>query len=74
MDAKLFKLIHQVDLCRTKYNACHYFWKNEYHRDWMQAKADLKAYTGQKEIKLFVKFRPSIRMDDWTEKFENFEN
>lgn len=74
MDFKLAKLIHEVDLCRTKYNACHYFWKNEYYQDWMKARANLKAYVGQQEIKITVKFKQSVRMDDWSEKFENFIN
>ena len=51
-----------------------YFWKNENYQDWMKARANLKAYVGQQEIKITVKFKPSVRMDDWSEKFENFIN
>jgi hypothetical protein len=74
MNFKLAALLLDVELYRGKYEGCHPLRKNDYYDKWMKARAVLKEYTGKQEIKITVKYKPSVRMDDWSENFENFIN
>lgn len=74
MDNKLFKLRENVRYYEWKYETCHHFWKKEYHNEIRKAKAKLKEYKAKyyPETQLLTTSKPSIRMDDWSENYENY--
>ena len=76
MDFKLQKLRDNVSYYEWKYESCHKFWKKEYWNEVKKAKAKLKEYKAKyyPETQLLTKPKPFLRMDDWSETFENYAN
>jgi len=78
MDNKLFKLQENVTYYEWKYNTCHKFWKKEYFDEIKKAKAKLKEYKAKHypemlKPNLLTQPKPFLRMNDWTENYENYE-
>ncbi len=76
IDAKLEKLRANVSYYEWKYESCHKFWKKEYWDEIKKAKAKLKEYKAKHypETQLLTQPKPFVRMNDWTENFENYAN
>ena len=75
IDAKLEKLRDNVSYYEWKYESCHKFWKKEYWDEIKKAKAKLKEYKAKhySETPLLTQPKPFVRMNDWTEQYENYE-
>lgn len=75
IDAKLEKLRDNVSYYEWKYESCHRFWKKEYWDEIKKAKAKLKEYKAKHypETQLLTQPKPFVRMNDWTEQYENYE-
>ena len=76
MDFKLQKLRDNVSYYEWKYETCHKFWKKEYWNEIKKAKAKLKEYKAKyyTSTQLLTQPKPFVRMDDWSETFENYAN
>ena len=76
IDAKLEKLRDNVSYYEWKYKSCHKFWKKEYWNEIKKAKAKLKEYKAKHYpvTQLLTTPKPFVRMDDWSENFENYAN
>ena len=78
IDAKLQKLRDNVSYYEWKYESCHRFWKNEYLTEIRKAKAKLKEYKAKHYPEMLTPLltqpKPFVRMNDWTEQYENYEN
>lgn len=76
IDFKLQKLRDNVSYYEWKYESCHKFWKKEYWNEIKKAKAKLKEYKAKhySETQLLTQPKPFVRMDDWSETFENYAN
>lgn len=76
IDAKLEKLRDNVSYYEWKYESCHRFWKNEYFNEIKKARAKLKEYKAKHYpiTPLLTTPQPFVRMDDWSENFENYAN
>ena len=76
IDAKLEKLRANVSYYEWKYESCHKFWKKEYWDEIRKARAKLKEYKAKhySETPLLTQPKPFVRMNDWTENFENYAN
>ena len=75
IDAKLEKLRDTVSYYEWKYESCHKFWKKEYWDEIRKARAKLKEYKAKhySETPLLTQPKPFVRMNDWTEQYENYE-
>lgn len=75
IDAKLEKLRDNVSYYEWKYESCHRFWKKEYWDEIKKARAKLKEYKAKHypETQLLTQPKPFVRMNDWTEQYENYE-
>ena len=77
IDAKLEKLRDNVSYYEWKYESCHRFWKNEYYNEIKKAKAKLKEYKAKHYPEMLTPLltqpKPFVRMNDWTEQYENYE-
>ena len=75
IDAKLEKLRANVSYYEWKYESCHKFWKKEYWDEIRKARAKLKEYKAKhySETPLLTQPKPFVRMNDWTEQYENYE-
>lgn len=76
IDAKLEKLRDNVSYYEWKYESCHRFWKNEYFNEIKKARAKLKEYKAKHYpvTQLLTTPKPFVRMNDWSENFENYAN
>lgn len=76
IDAKLEKLRDNVSYYEWKYESCHKFWKKEYWDEIKKAKAKLKEYKAKHYPvnPLLTTPKPFVRMNDWSENFENYAN
>ena len=76
MDFKLQKLRDNVSYYEWKYETCHKFWKKEYWNEIKKAKVKLKEYKAKyyPSTPLLTQPKPFVRMDDWSETFENYAN
>ena len=76
IDSKLEKLRDNVSYYEWKYESCHKFWKKEYWDEIKKAKAKLKEYKAKhySETPLLTQPKPFVRMNDWSENFENYAN
>ena len=74
IDAKLEKLRDNVSYYEWKYESCHKFWKKEYWNEIKKAKAKLKEYKAKHylETPLLTTPKPFVRMNDWSENFEEY--
>ena len=76
IDDKLEKLRSLVSYWEWESNTCHKFWKKENYQELKKAKQNLKDYKIKHNYPhitpLLTDSKPFIRMDDWSEKFENY--
>ena len=78
IDLKLIKLRDLVSYWEWKHSACHKFWINETYQELLNARQILKEYKAKHypsipATPLLTQAKPFLRMDDWSEKFENYE-
>jgi hypothetical protein len=75
IDTKLEKLRDNVSYYEWKFESCHRFWKNEYYNEIKKARAKLKEYKAKHYpvTQLLTQPQPFVRMNDWTEQYENYE-
>ena len=75
IDDKLNKLRDLVSYWEWKHSACHKFWINETYQELVKARQNLKEYKSKHypETPLLTQPKPFIRMNDWTEQYENYE-
>ena len=75
IDLKLIKLRDLVSYWEWKHSACHKFWINETYQELVKARQKLKEYKSKHypETPLLTQFKPFLRMNDWTEQYENYE-
>jgi hypothetical protein len=77
LDNKLDELGIALDYWRWKYLVSHPFFKAEYYNKYEKAKKEFSNYYKSKYPKAKIKANESkdyIRLDDLTEKFEEYEN
>lgn len=74
IDYKLMKLRNLVSYWEWKSESCHKFWVKEYYQELLKAKQILKEYKAKHypSTPLLTQPKPSIRMSDWTEQYENY--
>jgi hypothetical protein len=74
IDQKLIKLRDLVSYWEWKHSACHKFWINETYQELKQAKQNLKDYKSKNYPKtpFLPQPKPFLRMNDWTEQYENY--
>jgi len=78
IDDKLMKLRNLVSYWEWKSKSCHKFWVKETYQELLKARQMLKEYKAKHypstlATPLLTQAKPFLRMDDWTEKFENYE-
>jgi len=75
IDLKLIKLRDLVSYWEWKHSACHKFWINETYQELVKARQNLKEYKSKHytETPLLTQPKPFLRMNDWTEQYENYE-
>jgi hypothetical protein len=75
IDLKLIKLRDLVSYWEWKHSACHKFWINETYQELVKARQNLKKYKSKHypETPLLTQPKPFLRMNDWTENYENYE-
>ena len=77
IDYQLMELDNKLNYWRWKYQTSHPFFKNEYFEKYQKAREEYGAYYRVNYPKPNIElkpFKPELRMSDWTEQFENFEN
>ena len=74
IDDKLNKLRDLVSYWEWKHSACHKFWINETYQELVKARQNLKEYKSKHypETPLLTQPKPFLRMNDWTENYENY--
>ena len=74
IDDKLNKLRDLVSYWEWKHSACHKFWINETYQELKKARQNLKEYKSKHypETPLLTNPKPFLRMNDWTENYENY--
>ena len=74
IDLKLIKLRDLVSYWEWKHSACHKFWINETYQELVKARQNLKEYKSKNypETPLLTQPKPFLRMNDWTENYENY--
>ena len=74
IDDKLNKLRDLVSYWEWKHSACHKFWINETYQELKKARQNLKEYKSKHypETPLLTQPKPFLRMNDWTENYENY--
>jgi len=75
IDQKLIKLRDLVSYWEWKHSACHKFWINETYQELVKAKQNLKEYKTKhySSTPLLTQPKSFLRMNDWTEQYENYE-
>jgi hypothetical protein len=75
IDLKLIKLRDLVSYWEWKHSACHKFWINETYQELVKARQNLKEYKSKHypETPLLTQPKTFLRMNDWTENYENYE-
>ena len=75
IDQKLIKLRDLVSYWEWKHSACHKFWINETYQELVKARQNLKEYKSKyyPVTPLLTQPKPFLRMNDWTEQYENYE-
>lgn len=75
IDDKLNKLRDLVSYWEWKHSACHKFWINETYQELVKARQNLKEYKSKNypQTPLLTQPKPFLRMNDWTEQYENYE-
>ena len=74
IDQKLIKLRDIVSYWEWKHSACHKFWINETYQELVKARQNLKEYKSKHypATPLLTQPKPFLRMNDWTENYENY--
>jgi hypothetical protein len=75
IDYELMKLRNKVSYWEWKHSVSHKFWINETYQELVKAKQNLKEYKSKHypQPRLLTQYKPFLRMNDWTEQYENFE-
>jgi hypothetical protein len=75
IDQKLIKLRDLVTYWEWKSQSCHKFWIKENYQELKKAKQNLKEYKAKHypSTLLLTQPKPFLRMNDWTEQYENYE-
>lgn len=74
IDQKLIKLRDLVSYWEWKSSSCHKFWVKETYQELKKARQNLKEYKSKHYpvTPLLTQPKPFLRMNDWTENYENY--
>jgi hypothetical protein len=75
MDFELMRLDDNVNAAKYTYQHCHTFFKNENYKLWQLARKEFGKYYSEHYLKPepIKQAKPFLRINDWTETFEEYQ-